>query len=168
MCLCVQPVICTCVGSEAPPSLELRLTYTRYLSTASLSPCMQSILSVLFHFHLPYLTPSLPLTSLYFSFFQFHFLLSSPPFSTSLVQNKTSIFSLLHFSFPSSLPSHCSSSILLNPSPQAPVAYPYDCSHIAMTYTALASLLILGDDLSRVNRPGVFRGMRELQLDSGR
>ena len=167
MCLCVQPVICTCVGSEVPPSLELRLTYTRYLSTASLSPCMQSIF-LFSSTSLPYLTPSLPLTSLYFSFFQFHFLLSSPPFSTSLVQNKTSTFSLFHFSFPSSLPSHCSSSILLDPSPQAPIAYPYDCSHIAMTYTALASLLILGDDLSRVNRPGVFRGMRELQLDSGR
>jgi len=160
VCLCVQPVICTCVGSEAPPSLELRLTYTRYLSTASLSPRMRSILSVLFHF------PALPLTSLYFSFSQFHFLLSSPPFSTSLVQNKTSIFSLLHFNFFPFLSSF--SLLLLNPSPQAPVAYPYDCSHIAMTYTALASLLILGDDLSRVNRPGVFRGMRELQLDSGR
>jgi len=37
-----------------------------------------------------------------------------------------------------------------------------------MTYTALASLVILGDDLSHVNRPAVLRGVRELQLPSGR
>lgn len=44
----------------------------------------------------------------------------------------------------------------------------YDCSHIAMTYTALASLLILGDDLSRVNRPAVIKGLMALQLPDGR
>lgn len=44
----------------------------------------------------------------------------------------------------------------------------YDCSHIAMTYTALASLLILGDDLSRVNRPAVIEALKALQLPDGR
>ena len=44
----------------------------------------------------------------------------------------------------------------------------YDCSHIAMTYTALASLVILGDDLSRVNRPAVIEGLKALQLPDGR
>ena len=44
----------------------------------------------------------------------------------------------------------------------------YDCSHIAMTYTALASLLILGDDLSRVNRQAVIDALKTLQLPDGR
>jgi len=44
---------------------------------------------------------------------------------------------------------------------------PYDTSHIAMTYTALACLLILGDDLSRVNRPAVLAGVKKLQLPNG-
>jgi len=43
----------------------------------------------------------------------------------------------------------------------------YDCSHIAMTYTALASLLILGDDLSRVNKPAVIGALKALQLPDG-
>lgn len=42
-----------------------------------------------------------------------------------------------------------------------------DCSHVTMTYTALANLLILGDDLSRVNRPAVLRGVKQLQLEDG-
>ena len=37
-----------------------------------------------------------------------------------------------------------------------------------MTYTALASLLILGDDLSRVNRPAVIAALKALQLPDGR
>ena len=37
-----------------------------------------------------------------------------------------------------------------------------------MTYTALASLLILGDDLSRVNRPAVVEALKALQLPDGR
>ena len=44
----------------------------------------------------------------------------------------------------------------------------YDCSHIAMTYTALSSLLILGDDLSRVDRPAVIEALKALQLPDGR
>lgn len=37
-----------------------------------------------------------------------------------------------------------------------------------MTYTALASLVILGDDLSQVNRPAVIEGLKALQLSDGR
>ena len=48
------------------------------------------------------------------------------------------------------------------------VANRYDCSHIAMTYTSLLSLLILDDDLSRVNRRGVVAGLKKLQLKDGR
>ncbi|XP_052221775.1 geranylgeranyl transferase type-1 subunit beta-like [Dreissena polymorpha] len=44
---------------------------------------------------------------------------------------------------------------------------PYDGSHIAMTYTALASLLILGDDLGRVDRTAVLSSLRTLQLKDG-
>ena len=36
-----------------------------------------------------------------------------------------------------------------------------------MTYTALASLVILGDDLSRVNRAAVSAGLRRLQRPDG-
>lgn len=36
-----------------------------------------------------------------------------------------------------------------------------------MTYTALACLLILGDDLSRVNRTAVLSGIGRLQLPNG-
>jgi len=44
----------------------------------------------------------------------------------------------------------------------------YDSGHIAMTYTALLSLVILGDDLSRVNKSAVIAGLRQLQLVDGR
>ena len=37
-----------------------------------------------------------------------------------------------------------------------------------MTYTALATLLILGDDLSRVNKKAVLSGLKGLQLKDGR
>ncbi|XP_013385112.1 geranylgeranyl transferase type-1 subunit beta [Lingula anatina] len=46
-------------------------------------------------------------------------------------------------------------------------AIPYDGGHIAMTYTALASLIILGDNLSRVNKRAVLAGLRSLQLEDG-
>ncbi|XP_060565878.1 geranylgeranyl transferase type-1 subunit beta-like, partial [Ruditapes philippinarum] len=45
---------------------------------------------------------------------------------------------------------------------------PYDGAHIAMTYTALASLLILGDDLSKVNREVILLALRNLQQKDGR
>lgn len=44
----------------------------------------------------------------------------------------------------------------------------YECGHLAMTYTGLASLVILGDDLSRVNRAAVIRGVKALQQEDGR
>ncbi|CAL1526968.1 unnamed protein product [Lymnaea stagnalis] len=44
---------------------------------------------------------------------------------------------------------------------------PYDSSNIAMTYTSLVSLLILGDDLSRVNKKAVITGIRSLQQSDG-
>jgi len=51
---------------------------------------------------------------------------------------------------PSSLPSH-----------------PHDHGHVAMTYTALATLIILGDDLSGINRRALVAGVRALQLPDG-
>jgi geranylgeranyl transferase type-1 subunit beta len=39
--------------------------------------------------------------------------------------------------------------------------------HIAMTYTALATLAILGDDLSRINRSGISQGLKMLQKENG-
>merc|ERR1719320_1843011 len=46
-------------------------------------------------------------------------------------------------------------------------SHPYDHGHIAMTYTALASLLVMGDDLSKLNRKAVIAGVRSLQLPDG-
>ena len=40
--------------------------------------------------------------------------------------------------------------------------------HIAMTYTALASLIILGDDLGRVAREPILSALAQLQQDDGR
>ena len=47
-------------------------------------------------------------------------------------------------------------------------AHPYDSGHIAMTYTGLSCLVILGDDLSRVNKEACLAGLRALQLEDGR
>ncbi|KAK0070374.1 geranylgeranyl transferase type-1 subunit beta [Biomphalaria pfeifferi] len=44
---------------------------------------------------------------------------------------------------------------------------PYDSSNIAMTYTSLVSLLILGDDLSQVHKKSVIAGIRSLQQSDG-
>ncbi|KAG7156320.1 geranylgeranyl transferase type-1 subunit beta-like [Homarus americanus] len=43
----------------------------------------------------------------------------------------------------------------------------FDCGHITMTYTALASLIILGDDLSRVDRKAVLAHVASLQCRDG-
>lgn len=43
----------------------------------------------------------------------------------------------------------------------------HDYHHIAMTYTALCVLVIMGDDLSRINRENISKGIRSLQLPSG-
>lgn len=37
-----------------------------------------------------------------------------------------------------------------------------------MTYTGLSCLVILGDDLSRVNKEACLAGLRALQLEDGR
>ncbi|KAI8907466.1 terpenoid cyclases/protein prenyltransferase alpha-alpha toroid [Powellomyces hirtus] len=42
-----------------------------------------------------------------------------------------------------------------------------DSAHITMTYTALACLLILGDDLSRVKRDAIITSMKQLQQPNG-
>ncbi|KAI8914412.1 protein geranylgeranyltransferase-like protein type I beta subunit [Gorgonomyces haynaldii] len=47
------------------------------------------------------------------------------------------------------------------------VSHFYDASHVTMTYTALCILLILGDDLSRVNKPAILESLKMLQQDSG-
>jgi len=44
---------------------------------------------------------------------------------------------------------------------------PYDASNLAMTYTALISLIILGDDLSRVNRKAIVESIAQLQQKDG-
>uniref|UniRef100_A0A8D8PUR5 Geranylgeranyl transferase type-1 subunit beta n=1 Tax=Cacopsylla melanoneura TaxID=428564 RepID=A0A8D8PUR5_9HEMI len=43
----------------------------------------------------------------------------------------------------------------------------YRVSNIALTYSALCTLLILGDDLSRVNKKAVLHGVKALQEKSG-
>ncbi|CAF90463.1 unnamed protein product, partial [Tetraodon nigroviridis] len=47
------------------------------------------------------------------------------------------------------------------------VSHPYDSGHVAMTYTGLCSLLILGDNLSRVNKQACLAGLRALQMEDG-
>ena len=42
-----------------------------------------------------------------------------------------------------------------------------DSVHVAMTYTALATLVILGDDLSRVRKQSILDGLRRLQNPDG-
>ena len=46
-------------------------------------------------------------------------------------------------------------------------ALKHDYSHITHTYTALAVLKMLGDDLSRVNRPAIMQSVRTLQNKDG-
>lgn len=48
------------------------------------------------------------------------------------------------------------------------MSHPYDSGHIAMTYTGLSCLVILGDDLSRINKDAILAGLRALQLEDGR
>ena len=49
----------------------------------------------------------------------------------------------------------------------APSSSPFDTGHIAHTYTALAILTILGDDLSGVDRAATLRLVRQLQQSDG-
>eukprot|EP00002_Diphylleia_rotans_P009827 TRINITY_DN2016_c0_g2_i4.p1 TRINITY_DN2016_c0_g2~~TRINITY_DN2016_c0_g2_i4.p1 ORF type:complete len:203 (-),score=40.23 TRINITY_DN2016_c0_g2_i4:160-768(-) len=46
-------------------------------------------------------------------------------------------------------------------------ATPYNMGHLAMTYTALATLRILGDDYTRVHRKSIIEGLKHLQLADG-
>jgi len=46
-------------------------------------------------------------------------------------------------------------------------SHPYDHGHIAMTYTALCTLLILGDSLEGLDRAALLQGVRALQLSNG-
>ena len=43
----------------------------------------------------------------------------------------------------------------------------YQCGHLAMTYTGLAALLILGDDLSRVDKKSLVEGISACQNPDG-
>ena len=43
-----------------------------------------------------------------------------------------------------------------------------DTSHIAMTYTGLSCLIIMGDDLSGVDRSAISAGIKALQLENGK
>ncbi|CAG8469204.1 12023_t:CDS:2 [Ambispora leptoticha] len=45
--------------------------------------------------------------------------------------------------------------------------FPVDAANLAMTYTALCCLLLLKDDLSRVDRPAIINAMRYLQNEDG-
>lgn len=45
--------------------------------------------------------------------------------------------------------------------------YPYDHSHLAMTYVALCTLIALGDDLSRINRAAILETLKGLQKEDG-
>lgn len=43
----------------------------------------------------------------------------------------------------------------------------YQCGHLALTYTGLVTLLILGDDLTRVDRESLVEGVRACQNPDG-
>jgi geranylgeranyl transferase type-1 subunit beta len=54
-----------------------------------------------------------------------------------------------------------------NPNCEPTQHHKHDQHHIAMTYTALVILRILGDDLSKVNKKAIARGLKELQQPDG-
>lgn len=45
--------------------------------------------------------------------------------------------------------------------------YPYDMHHVSMTYSAICTLLTLGDDLKRLNRKAIIRSLKNLQQPNG-
>ncbi|XP_066993904.2 geranylgeranyl transferase type-1 subunit beta [Anabrus simplex] len=59
------------------------------------------------------------------------------------------------------------SSTLIFPDTELRCSKEYACSHIAMTYTGLATLIILGDNLSRVDRGAIIEGLKALQQRDG-
>ncbi|KAI9342936.1 geranylgeranyltransferase type I beta-subunit-like protein [Obelidium mucronatum] len=54
-----------------------------------------------------------------------------------------------------------------NPHQTCSESWHHDTSHIAMTYTALTMLVILGDDLSRVNREAIVSALKCCQTEAG-
>jgi len=54
-----------------------------------------------------------------------------------------------------------------NPTCKPQARINYDQAHIAMTYTALATLRILGDDYSRVNKQAIISALGKLQREDG-
>lgn len=53
------------------------------------------------------------------------------------------------------------------PSTTLPADSMYRCGHLASTYTGLATLLILGDDLSRVDKKSIIEGIKACQTENG-
>ena len=45
--------------------------------------------------------------------------------------------------------------------------HPYDHSHLAMTYVALCTLVVLGDDLSRIHKTAILHTLQSLQKEDG-
>lgn len=43
----------------------------------------------------------------------------------------------------------------------------YDCSHVTMTFSALNSLITLGDDLSKIDKKAIINSLKNLQLADG-
>src|SRR5947207_4309642 len=54
-----------------------------------------------------------------------------------------------------------------SPATITPLPSIYDTTHLPATYFALAALLILDDDLARVRRTEILKGLRELQNPDG-
>lgn len=44
----------------------------------------------------------------------------------------------------------------------------YNVGQLGMTYSCLCTLIILGDDLSRLNKPAILKSIKHLQNDNGR
>ncbi|RHZ89892.1 hypothetical protein Glove_9g99 [Diversispora epigaea] len=59
------------------------------------------------------------------------------------------------------------SGLPFNPNGSRVSNLPFDAANLAMTYTALACLLILGDDLSRVDRHAIINALKYLQKENG-
>jgi geranylgeranyl transferase type-1 subunit beta len=53
-----------------------------------------------------------------------------------------------------------------NPSPDCGLEL-YKWGHLAITYTGIATLLALGDDLSRMDRKAIVEGVASVQRDDG-
>lgn len=54
-----------------------------------------------------------------------------------------------------------------SPATKTPKSSVYDTAHLPATYFAIALLLILGDDMKRLNRKGALEGLKRLQNKDG-